>query len=941
MRYFLFFSLLIISFSSFAQDVISVKGVVKNDNGKTVGNATVSLYYIGHTDTINIAANDKGVFIFRNIKPGKIGIKVTSSGYNSFQNIYDYTGAKDDKEVWDIVMTNKVTTLQEVTIEGMKVQIKEDTVTYKVDSTMYHKNDNVEQVLKKLPGVQVDKNGDVTAQGKAVTKVKVNGKEFFGGDVKTATRELRADMVDNVQVIDDYGDQAAFTGVKDGEPTKTLNIQLKKDKNHGYFGNTTLGGGTDERYLGSVSLHHFNNSEQISLLGNINNTNSNLFNFPTPGKGGVMRMFSNRGGIDQGGASQVGNIVNNGDVGFLQSNSGTNDGISTTKSIGLNYRDDWSKKISVYGSYSYSNRQTDVINNSTTQSVFNDTTNTNIQNSTQNNLTDNHRIYFNVEYKMDSFNYVKFSPSFSYRTNNSTGNSDFGSYNNDVLQSKGTTSAGLSSTAPNFSGTLLFNHRFHKRGRFLSLNFTEGNSSSGESDNNNNPVTYYNNGVPFTRTLDQDIEQENNNHNWGVRVSYNEPLSRKRSFEVNYNYNNSFVGNNKQTSDIDPATGNRKIVDSLTNIYDNSYSTHRIGVNFRTNEKKYNYTFGMAVQPAVINSNSISKQYSYSQSLFNYFPVVRFAYNFSKSRSFSVNYSGSTSQPSYNQLQPVFDYSNPQYPTVGNPNLKPEFNNSISTRYNNFNFIKGNVFFGNLSFSATSNKIVTNTINKGYGIQETHYLNTNGFYSLTGFYLYSKPIQNRKFVFTLNGTALYNNNISYIQPGKDSASEKNIGRNWVVSQRFNTDINIKKWLETSIGVTYAMNSTNYSLNDQLSTTTQGWNITHSARIFIREDFIISYDIDKSFNQGYADNVNSSPLLINATIEKQLFKKKNASIKLQGFDLLNENTNVSRTVTGTAITDSRSNKLGRYYMLSFIFRLNKFKGQAPQADFKRGMRMMGM
>ena len=792
MKYFLLSLSLFVSGYSIAQQNINLKGVVKNEAGGLIPNETISLYYIGGKDTLNISASDKGAFTFRQVRPAKIGLRISSSGYNSFQNTYDYTGATADKEIWDIVLTRKATTLKEVKVEGSKIDIKEDTVTYKIDSTMYHPNDNVEQVLKKLPGVQVDKNGDVTAQGKAVTKVKVNGKDFFGGDVKTATRELRADMVDNVQVIDDYGDQAAFTGVKDGEPTKTLNIQLKKDKNKGYFGNTTAGVGTDERYLGSVSLHDFNNTQQVSLLANINNTNTSLFNFPTPGKGGIMRMFGSKGGVDQGSMNQVGNIVNNGDIGFLQNNSGTNDGITNSKSIGINYRNDWGTKLSMYGSYSYSNRNNDVINNSTIQSIIKDTTNTNIQTATQNTLSDNHRAYFNIEYKLDSFNYFKFSPSVSYTAVDETSSTGFNSYNNDSLQSSGNIYQLTHSTAPNVNGNLLFNHRFHKRGRTLSVNLTAGKSSTGESDNDTNLNTFYKYGASVTHVLRQDAEQNNDNHNSGIRLSYNEPLTKKRNLEFNYNYNYSFVGNNRQVYNIDSLTGNRMLVDSLSSIYDNRYNTHRIGVNLRTNEKKYNYTLGMAIQPATISTNNISKRTKYTQAMFNYFPVVRFAYNFSRSRSFSVNYSGSTNQPSYSQLQPVYDYSNVQYPIVGNPDLKPEFTNSISMRYNNFNFIKGNVFFSNINLTTTSNKIVTNMINKGFGIQETHYLNANGFYSVNLFYLYSKPYRNRKYVVTVNGVALYNNNISYIQ------SAGNIGKNWVISQKENLDVNIKRWLESKL-----------------------------------------------------------------------------------------------------------------------------------------------
>jgi hypothetical protein len=349
-------------------------------------------------------------------------------------------------------------------------------------------------------------------------------------------------------------------------------------------------------------------------------------------------------------------------------------------------------------------------------------------------------------------------------------------------------------------------------------------------------------------------------------------------------------------------------------------------MNFRTTEKKYNYTVGFAVQPATIRSNIYTgTKTSYTQHLVNYYPVIRFAYNYSKSRSLNVNYNGSTSQPSFTQLQPVRDISNPQYITIGNPELRPEFTNTLSVRYNNFDLISGNVFFGNLSFSFTDDKIVSNTKQLRPGIQETRYLNSNGYYTVFAFYNISRPIQNRKFVFNIGGNITYNNNVSYVTDSADAVI-KNIGRNWILGQRFAVDIRIKKWLETSFSVNYSLNSSRYSLLETPNSNTTAWVLSHSSRFFLPKDFILSYEIDQTLNSGYADNVNANPLIINATLEKQLFKKKNASIKLQAFDLLNEQTNITRLVSGTSIVDTRTNRLGQYFMLSFVFRLNKFSAQ---------------
>lgn len=915
-----------------AQTGLTVKGVVKTEEGRTLSKASVLLWYQGERDTIKTVSDEEGRFHFNQVRKKKLAVLVTYVGFRPFLNSYDFSQSDGEQQIWDVVMKPGDNTLQNLTLESSKIQIKEDTVSYVVDSTMYRKNDNVESMLKNLPGVQVDKDGTVTAQGKQVTKVKVNGKEFFGGDVTTATRELNADMVDKIQIIDDYGDQAAFTGIKDGDATKTMNIQLRKDKNKGYFGNATLGAGTEERYQASLSVNRFNDDQQISLLGNLNNNNASLFNFGSFGGGagsmgnmigGMVRSF----GIGSGGggiASALGNL-------------GVSDGIARTQSLGLNFRDNWGSKVSVYGSYSFSNRGTNTIREINQQNSFQNQTNTNTRFSNQYEVNENHRFSFNIEYKIDSFNYVKINPGITYRRTNGdyyTINNVFGKTGNKLTD--GYIDEFAQYDQPSYSGNILFNHRFRKKGRTLSLNLSAGLSSNDGTDDLVNANTYYINGNSFDTLNQQYITQNNDNRNYGIRASYTEPLSKKRSLEFNYAHNYQFTGNDRETFLVDPASGSKQFTDSLSSIYENEYTTNRFGVNFRTNEKKYNYSIGLAVQPATIRSRSVTGKYSYRQDILNYFPVVRFAYNFSRSRSLNINYSGNTTQPSFSQLQPVPDYSNQLYVTIGNPDLRPEFTNSFNMRYNNFDFISGNVFFGNLLFSFTNDKIVTNTIPLGgLGRQETRYLNSNGFYTASGFYNVSKPIRNRKYVFNLGGTLTYNNNVSYLN------SEKNIGRNWLFIQRVATDIRIKKWLETTTGVNFTLNSTQYSLKSASlqNLSAQTWTFSHTTRIFLPRDFIISYDLDKTLNNGYSETVAVNPFIINATLEKQLFKKKNGSIKLQAFDLLNENISINRQVTANSITDTRTNRLGRYFMLSFIIRLNKFSGQTS-TGMPPGMGMPG-
>lgn len=923
MKFLIVLASMLISMGLQAQ--VSVKGVVKNDEGKPLAGASVALFYPGTKDTLKTVSNEKGVFHFSKVRSARVGLLTSFVGYKKLLGEYDYTDKDGEQNIWDAILSPGDNIMETITVEAAKVQIKEDTVSYRIDSTMYRKNDNVEQVLKKLPGVEVDKNGKVTAQGKEVTKVKVNGKDFFGGDVTTATRELNADMLDKVQIIDDYGDQAAFTGVRDGEPSKTLNLQLKKDRNKGVFGNISGGGGTEGRYQAGVSLNIFNNERQISVIGNLNNTNASSFNFSGMGgaMGGMVTSIANGMGIGRGGAG----------VGAAFGNFGSNSGLNITKSIGLNFRDQWGPRVSVYGSYSFSKRNSTVLQNISQQNIQSSGNNNtiNLQDTRDYAVNDNHRFSFNVEYKIDSFNYIKFSPNVSFRETDGNNFSDFvfNKPNGDKVN-EGNSNAVSFSKTPSLSGNLLFNHRFAKKGRTMSINLS-GNDGYSRSDNDyENNTTYYFSGMPVDSVLKQFIKQYNSNSSASVRASYIEPISKTKSLEFNYSYSWQQTGNDKQTFITDPATGNQYLMDSLSNIYDNDYNTNRFGFNFRNNQKKFNYSIGLAVQPASISSQSKSNGYSYKQSMVNYFPVFRYQYNFSRSRSFSVNYSGSTRQPAYNQLQPVYDYSNPQYITLGNPALRPEFASNLQVRYNNFDFISGNTFFGAITGSYTNDKIVNNVFVTGPGVQEIHYSNVDGVYSLSAFYNYSKPIQNRTWVFNVGGNLMLNKNISLL------ANQKNNGRNYIVGQRLSVDRKIKKWLETNVAVNFSLNNSKYSLQKQLNATTTAWTLSHNSRIFLPADFILSYDMEKSINDGYGNGVNTNPFIINATMEKQFLKSKRLSLKMQALDLLNENTSISRSVTALAITDTRTNSLGRYFMLSAVFRINKFTGKAPQ----RSMIMMG-
>ena len=911
-----FFLLSLISLTAFSQSNYEVSGTVRDSSGLSVIAATVKLR--SAKDSLFTRTNADGAFSFKGVKSGQFTLSITSLGFQSALRKYMYNEGEGNLALGVINLKNSSKQLNEVVISGTPtVTVKEDTLEFRAADYKLKDDAQVEDLLRKLPGVEVDKDGNVKAQGKAVTRVRVNGKDFFGGDVKTATQQLPANLIDKVQLIDDYGDQANFTGVKEGDPEKILNIQIRPDKNNGYFTQGRIGQGNEGRYQGNISANMFNKTQQISVQGNLNNTNTSLFNFN--GGGGGARVQLGGGG----GGARV-------QIGGGGGNAG-GDGLTRVASVGLNYRDEWSKKLTSYGNYSYANRNNEVLRTTQQQNINTSGFLLNNQNSTSNTSSINHRFNWNLEYKIDSVNYLKVTPYFNLGQNNGTSANTFAFLQDGTsLISSGNNGGISSSETPNFGADALFNHRFGKRGRTASVTLSlSKNNTTQENDaiNQTTPV-----GVPIAVYQRQVVSNNNTNTTTRSGISYIEPLSRTESLEFNWNFSLADYQNGRTTLGTNTPGGVLAIVASQSNDYTYSFMTNRLGMNYRVTQKKYNYSLGLGVQPSLLSGTSVSNQTSYRRTALNIIPVLRYSYNFSKTKEFNASYNGRNNEPSFNQLQPVTDVSNPQFPVVGNPNLKAEFSHNINIRYNNFNFEKGDVWFTNFSVNLTENKIVSNSVFLPGNKIETRYLNTNGFYSVNGFYTWSKPFAERKYTLSINGFANYSNNINFVD------DQKNNGKNLIISQGASFQLNPAQWIELNPGVNYTANKNTYSISAQQNTKVSTWNFTFNGKAYIRKTWILGADFTKALNKGYTSGFAVNPFIMNTYLEKQFLKNNAASLRFQIFDVYNENTSISRSVTANSINDTRSNRLARYAMLTFSLKLQKFNGQQMP---NTGMQMPGM
>ncbi|MDB5087041.1 MAG: outer rane beta-barrel protein [Mucilaginibacter sp.] len=946
----LFFILLFVHLTS-AQNR-TVRGTV-TDSAKMALPATTVRLITDLKDTLTTTTSAKGYFRFNVVKASRITLTFSSIGYQGF--IRHYALADTGILTVDtIILKSDSRMLSQVNIVGSNpVTFKEDTIEYKASAYKVRDNAPVEDLIRKLPGVDVDANGNITAQGKQVSKVRVNGKDFFNGDVQAATRNIPADIVENVQMIDDYGDQANLTGVKTGDPTKIMNITIKSDKSHGFTGQATLGDGSDvlpkqpgvqndNRYLGLLNDFIFNGDQQMALLGNVNNTNVNTFSFGTPTPppaGGGNLLEAKKIALDRqqiligSGGSKI-NIGGGGN--FTSQTSGVN-GITDTHAAGFNFRDQWGKHLSVYGNYNFSDNTAFTSTNTLQQNNTFANPGSTSQLSKESDKNINHSIQWNMEYKPNDANYLKVTPTFSYAGSNGTQTAQNTSMRSDTINSAYNSLIKSGLNAPSYGFTALFNHRFKKKGRDLSIDL-----SANSTHNNYYQTPIYNFTAGPASLPDQEVTTKSLTNAYNANISYLEPVGQNSFLQFNYAFNLSKTTSDRQDNVLDTVSHIFRPDSTLSNHYNYTFITNRVGVNFNYVEKdKYNFTLGLALLPAVLEG-AIPRSGPVRRETFNVVPTAHFVYNISRNKVFSLNYSGGSEQPTFTQLQPVTDYSNALYPVQGNPDLKPSFTNNLSIQYNFFDFGNNRTLFTNASFSQTQNQVANNTIiyPANYAPNPlldnsyfTKYLNADGFYTAVGYISFNNPLDNRKYTLSLNGSVRFTNSISYITNVDPityvETTEKNTARTLAFTPGMRFRFDLPELIDAQFLTNYSINKTFNSIQDDLTNATSNirtWNLGLSGKNYFH-DWTVSYDYSKAFNYGYAESVHATnPNLLNMYVECRFMKGHKATVRMAVFDVFNQNTGFSTTTTPSYITQTNVNRLGRYFLASFTLRLQKFAGK---------------
>lgn len=945
--------LLAVCTAAIAQTRISgtVKGKLTDSvKNESLGKATVTIMNPKDSSVVTYTvANDKGEFLVKDLDTGVYRLIVSFQGFDSWTKSFMISRDFPDIDLKTIYMDRKGTTLEEVVVQGPPIIIKKDTVEFKADAFKVKPNSNAEDVLKKIPGVQVDKDGNVVAQGENVQKVYVDGKEFFGNDPKLATKNITADMIESIQVFDDMSDQSKFTKIDDGTRAKTINIKLKKDKRNGYFGRLMAGGGTDERYESTLSFNKFNGDQRWSILAGSNNINRQTFSFNdiVSSMGG----FGSRGGGGIGGGAGFGGGGRGG--GFNFGGGGGGNGITRASNVGINYSNKFNSKLDLQSSYFFSNSNNRNERSSLRETYFaGDSTAAQSSESRSNNINNNHRLNIRLQYDIDSMNQILWTSNFtaqnsethSYDTNSTVSTTPSQTFKSIT----GSTRNDNKRTGINLRNEVFFRHKFNKIGRTVTIGVNNQMSNSNGDGTNFSPFTFYNpdGTINYVRNQDLVSEQETKSNNSSASISYTEPVGLNKLLEVNYTYRNNKNTSDRKVYDYNNSSGKYDQINlAQTNYFENDFLAHRVGLNFRVQTKQYNWQIGGAIEQSELESRSLraltGKDTTVTQSFLNFFPTANFNYTFKQGKNLRFRYNGRTNQPSVSQLQDVPDVSNPLQIVTGNPALKQEFTNNLNLNYSSFNMASFKFINANLNFSNTYNKIVNSIATNG-SVQTIRPVNMDGALNAFSNVTLGLPLRKMKgSIFNFTNTIRYNKDVSKIDQDRNAATlfVDNITKTLAITQSVGVNLDFKQKVNFGVNASLTYNDVKYSVQTgSVNRNQKYYTQTYSAdfSLLAIKTWVISTDFDYFINTGLGQGFNQSIPMWNASVAKQVFKKKNGEFKLSVNDLLNQNQSIRRTIGDNYLEDVRSLVLKRYFLLTFTYNLSKGQSQQRGPSMPAGM-----
>lgn len=908
--------MILLSPIAFAQQSgVNVTGsVVEQGSDTPIEQATVRLLNVKDSAMVRgVVSARNGSFTLKNVKKGSYLLHITFIGYDPLYQPLQITGKKNPVNVGKLELSDGAIELGEAVVIGKapEVTVRNDTVEYNADSYKVTEGSVLEDLLKKMPGVEVDSEGKITVNGKEVKKVMVDGKEFFSDDPKVASKNLPAKMIDKLQVLDKKSDMAQMTGFDDGEEETVINLTVKPGMKQGWFGNAYGGYGSKDRYEGNAMVNRFVNNDQITFMGGANNTNNMGFSDL------ASTMFSGMGG---GGGRRGG--------------FGAGSGITSSGNAGLNFSKEFKPdKLTLGGNTRYSHSDNDARSKSDRQNILpGDSSSYDNSEAMSRTKSDNFGVDFRLEWKPDTMTQLIFRPSFSLSHSMNDNFSDATTLDNERDTVNTNKSSNYSeSNGYNLNASIDFSRKLNNKGRVFSATLSGGNSDSYSDGMNRSDIVYFNQTDALKNSIiDQRSRYDNKGFNYRAYVSWVEPIGHNNFIQATYSISQRKQEALKNVYNQD-ADGIYNVLDSAySQSYRNNFISQRASLSFKSQRAKFNYTIGLNLDPSYSSSENFVGDTTLSKitrKVVNLSPMAQFNYMFDKRTNLRIMYNGRTSQPSMTQLQPVADISDPTNITIGNPDLNPRYTNNVFIRFQQFTPEKQRAFMIMANGSYIINDIVSYTsYNQETGVKTTTYKNVNGNYSGNVRMMLNTPLKNKKFSINSMTMASFANSNGYIN------EEKNTNRNLILSERGGIDFR-SSYLDLGVNGNIRYNATSNSLQKENNQNTFNYGAGGYTTIYLPLDFKIESDVNWSTNSGYGDGFKQNEVLWNASASKSFLKNNQGTLRFKIYDILQQRSNISRSVTASYIQDSEYNTLGSYFMVHFIYRFSIFKGGASASDVK--------
>lgn len=957
MKKFLLLISLLLPLAVAAQTHSIIGKVVNQTTGEVVDMATVRLFsYHGADSTLvqGLQTDMQGAFKL-SAKDGQYAIIISSVGF--LPTKVKCTVSGKDVTLRNIQLKEDVLALGEVQVQGhaAEMTVKGDTIEYNTSAYKVGENAMVEDLLKKMNGVTVDKEGNVTVNGQSITAVRIDGKKFFGSDVQSATKNIPADMIDKIQVIDEKSDMAKMTGFEDDDSEHIINLTLKQDRKKGVFGNYSGALGTDLLGDDQEKLFHYNyqgtNAEkaqqffredfrynaslftnillgesQTTIIGSANNTNE-------------IRMGRGRGGW-----------------------GGANSGITRGENLGVNTNIDWSDKVRkrdsqtslLFGgdvALSHSNNQTTTESEKT--SYAGELTYLNDDNSNKNTNSWDANLRLELEYQIDTLNKLQIQPRISYTRTLSAGISeyDYSRIENadTALVNDGSQTQTELKNEIGASSRFIFNHKFLKPGRALTA---QANISF--SNNEGNSDTYAFDSINNCALVDQNTQSTNNSIQYSARLSYVEPLAKSEKATHLMEFVGEFNGSNRASEKIQNSfneqTGAYEYDPDFSNNLRNNYYREQVETNYRLVTAKSDLTAGMRVQAGqthtltyyggVLNRDTLVNRV-------NFAPTIRFRYNFGKKEFARINYRGQSSQPSITQMEPVRNNSNAMMESVGNLGLAPAFAHNLFAMYSRFNQDRFSSIMTGLRASLTQDALVNNTIYDETGKQYTQTVNADALpFNVNADFMYNTPFADKLFQFHTRTAVGYNQRVAYVNREGNSAEiiemiennalalgARSLTGNFTASE----DLNLRfthNIVDIGVGGRVNYSRTQNSLTNGSATNALDWTVNGDVQFHLPRNWEIAADCGYTARYGYQlSDVNE--VILNASIDKTW---KSTTLSIKAYDLLHQKKNIRQVIGENYVSYQKYNTLPTYVMLTCTVKINRMGGNKAKgmAGFMQDM-----